>query len=105
MPSGGQSTPSTDKDSILTFSLPLSGQTGLHDDVFTPNKTVSKQDVTKSLQTKQESNTGLEDSYYEECEVGGARYIPGQRYVDVRQPWAEKLDGQSIKKCFGLKIR
>ena len=94
----GQDTPSTaGTESILTFSLPISGKTGSQDDVFNPEKTGLKSPDRPPQQWPEEEarkKTGLEDSYYEDCGPETARYVPGERYIDIRHRGSE-LEGQS----------
>lgn len=94
------STPdSAGKDTILSFSLPLSNQTTISEDVFNPEKTetpdVAKESAKEGLKEEKSeaSKTELEDSLYEECEVDGLRYVPPERYVDVRS-YTQRDDGQ-----------
>ena len=88
--SSGPVTPSTaGADSTLTFSLPLSMKSGSQDNVFNPDRTGLKSPDRPAQQLPKEDSataekTGLEDSFYEDCGPEPARYIPGERYVDVK---------------------
>ena len=94
----GQQTPSTGgPDAILSFSLPISGQ----DSVFNPAKTGLSspdrpaQQLPKEAVAVEKNKRGLEDSFYEDCGPEPVRYIPGERYVDVKHNTDSVLEGQS----------
>ena len=100
--SSGPVTPSTaGPDSILNFSLPVSGKSGSQDDVFNPDGTGLKSPDRPAQQLPEEDpaaereKTGLEDSFYEDCGLQPARYIPGERYVDIKHNTDSIFEGQS----------
>lgn len=81
-------TPSTaGEDSVLTFSLSISGS---KDNIFNPDKSglnsteraavngLKAVDNDTKKPIEQESKAGLEDSFYEECHVGAPRYVPAR---------------------------
>ena len=86
-------------DSILTFSLPVSGKNGSHDDVFNPDraglKSPTEEGGSKGEAAAGEGREGLDESSYEDCAPETVRYVPPERYVDVRH--TDNLEGQPVK--------
>ena len=72
-------------------------KSGSHDDVFNPDKAGLKSpgSETGSKGEAADGRAGLEDSYYEDCGPEVARYLPGERYVDVKH--SRNLEGESAK--------
>lgn len=94
---GGQNTPHNADDSILNFSLPLSG---VKDDIFNLESPSSRDDgMREGSATNEKKQTGLGDSFYEQCGSETARYIPEERYVDVKHN-DKHLEGLLKKICF-----
>ena len=100
--SSGPVTPLTvGSDRTLNFSLPISGKFGSQDDVFNPDGTGLKspdrpaQQLPKADPAAKREKTGLKDSFYEECGPEPARYIPGDRYIDIKHNTDSVFEGQS----------
>lgn len=79
-------TPSTAEDSVLTFSLSMSGS---KDNIFNPDKSGLNSPVNGVTADNSESKTGLEDSFYEECNVGTPRYVPGRNVRKKQGKWLQ----------------